>query len=186
MTRLHPSKLISVLRWIAILPSCYFLAVLATVPVRWAVRLIPHYGSRASDGSITIEVQDIPLVLLEKIPSEVLEAFLHAFSTPLIVITVGAIIAPSFIFHTGIALAIIWGFVFGISVANGLQQSAVYFAWGWLGFTLTCVFGACGVTLGLYWAHSLQHPKPNPLDVPFTASDAARFTLPDKNDHHSD
>ena len=155
-------------------------------PVRWAVMLIPHYGTMESDGSITIEVQDIPLVLLEKIPPEVLESFLHAFFTPLLVIVVGAMIAPSFKFHIGIAVAIIWGFIFGVLASNGLHQSAVYFHWGWLGFSLTCVFGVCGVALGLYWAHSLQHPKPNPLDVPFTASDAALFAFPDKNDHRSE
>ena len=172
------SKLVHALRWIAVLPSCFLFAVLAMFPVRWAVMLIPHYGTRASDGSITIEVYEIPLVLLAKIPPEVLEGFLHAFFTPLIVIVVGAKIAPSFKFRAGIALAIIWGVVFGLVVGRSLDpQSGVYFAWGSVGFGLTCVFGACGVALGLYLADSLQHPKQNPLDAP--------FTLPNKNDHIS-
>jgi hypothetical protein len=140
---INASRIKDVLRWIAVLPGGLICAVLATFPIHWFVMMI--HASRNTEMAHS----------LSDVPPDILERFGYAFFTPFILIFVGAKIAPHFKFYTGIALAILWGVLFGIALPLA-QSRGLLNDYGWIRFTLTCLLGLAGAALGLYQAHRID------------------------------
>ena len=149
MTNLEIPKVIQVLRWIAVLPGSFLCVVLAAFPIHWVVMLIQMFGRSGEDATISVGGK----TPLAAIPPEVLERFGYALFTPLVMIIIGVKIAPSFKFSTGIALAVLWGIMFGVGMTIAISQG---WGWGWLRFVITCVLGISGVAIGLSQVHKAQ------------------------------
>ena len=145
------SVAIQVLRWLAVLPGAFLCALLVTFPIHWVVMLIQLFGDSGDDAVVSIGGKN-PLAA---IPPEMLERFGYALFTPLVMIMVGAKIAPKFKFPTGIALAVLWGIVFGAGMALAISQGQ-YSGGGWLRFIVTCVLDIAGVSFGLFKVHKAQ------------------------------
>lgn len=124
---------------------------LVTFPIHWAVMLIQILGRSDNDAFISINGK----TFLAAIPPEMLERFGYAFFAPLVMVIVGTIIAPKFKFQTSIALAVLWGIIFGASMILTSQGSD----WGWLRLVVTFLLGIGGVGLGLFLAHKTQKEK---------------------------
>lgn len=129
-------KTLEVLRWIAVLPAVLVCVVLVMFPIHWMVMLI---HSNTGENSH----------MLSAIPPDILERFGYAFFTPLIMIYVGARVAPRFKFETGIALAILWGIFFGAAMMYAASRGLLE-QYGWLRLTITIALGITGVIAGLY------------------------------------
>jgi len=142
------SKPVQVLRWLGVLPGAFLCVFLVTFPIHWAVMLIQIFGSSAPDTLISIDDK----TLLAAIPPEMLERFGYALFTPLVMVIVGTKIAPNFKFQTSIALAVLWGIIFGASMIVFISQGQ-YSDWGWMRFAITCLLGIGGVGLGLFLAY---------------------------------
>jgi hypothetical protein len=137
-----------VLRWIGIIPGALLCAFLADFPIHWAVMLVGYLGTEHDNNSI---VYTDPIAA---IPPEVLELFGNAFFTPFVIISVGARIAPRHKFHTGIALAIILGVIYGVVstwVARDISEG-VYTAGRWIRLGITILLCISGLIAGLYVA----------------------------------
>jgi apolipoprotein N-acyltransferase len=113
--------------------------------------LIQIFGGAGDDAVISIDGKN----LFAAIPPEMLERFGYAFFAPLVMVIVGAKIAPKFKFQIAIALAVLWGIIFGASMTIAISRGQ-YSDWGWLRFAITCVLGIVGVALGLFLAHKAQ------------------------------
>jgi hypothetical protein len=136
-------RLAEIARWIAVLPAALMGALLVSFPVHWAVMLISLFD-RPDESAITVNGKG----LLASIDPQVLERFGYALFVPMVLIVVGAKVAPRFKFQTGIALAILWGVLFGAAVTLALTNGP--FEWKMLiAFGLAVV----GVTVGLTQAH---------------------------------
>jgi len=144
-------KLVQVFRWLAVLPGAFLCALLVAFPIHWAVELIQLFGGSGDDSAVSIDGK----TPLAAIPPEMLERFGYALFTPLVMIIVGVKIAPKFKFHTGIALAVLWGIIFGAGMTFVISQGQ-YSGWGWLRFAITCLLGIAGVSLGLLRIHKTQ------------------------------
>lgn len=145
------SKPVQVLRWLAVLPGAFLCVLLVAFPIHWAVELMQLFGRSNDDSFVSIDGK----TPLAAIPPEMLERFGYAFFTPLVMIIVGAKIAPKFKSQTGIALAVLWGIIFGAGMTFVISQGQ-YFGWGWLHFAITCVLGIAGISLGLFRVHKAQ------------------------------
>lgn len=145
------SKLVQILRCLAVLPGALLSALLVMFPIHWAVELIQLFGKSGDDSTISVDGK----TPLAAIPPEMLERFGYAFFSPLVIIYVGAKIAPKFKFQTGIALAVLWGILFGSGMALVISQDQ-YSGWGWLRFAITCMLGIAGVSIGLFQVHKVQ------------------------------
>ena len=124
---------------------------LARFPIHWFVMLIQSFGSTNEDAFITINGKR-PLAA---IPPELLERFGFAFFTPMIMIIVGAAIAPKYKFSTGIAITVLWGICLGASFTISIYQRW-YSGWGWIEFAIACALGIAGVAFGLFQVHKAQ------------------------------
>ena len=133
------SKTVQVLRWLAVLPGALLCALIVNFPIHWVVMLIQHFGSISIDAETPIAA----------INPEMLELLGYAFFNPFIIIISGAYIAPRFKFQTGIALAVLWGIIFGVSNTTSISQGQ-YSGWGWLRFVITCMLCVAGVCLGFF------------------------------------
>ena len=138
------------LRWIGVLPGALVSVVLVTFPMHWVVMLIQIFGGAGYDSFITIDDKN----LLAAIPPEILERFGYAFFAPLVMVIIGAKIAPRFKFRIGIALAVLWSVFFAVSMATTI--SGQYSDWNWLRLTITSVLGMGGVGLGLFQTYQTQ------------------------------
>ena len=140
------SRLAEIARWIAVLPAALLGALLTTFAVHWAVMLISLLD-RPDESAITVNGKG----LLASIDPQVLERFGYALFVPMVLIAVGAKVAPRFKFQTGIALAILWGLLFGAAVVLALTHGP--FEWKMLiAFGLAVV----GVTVGLMQTYKSQ------------------------------
>lgn len=148
------SKLAQILRWLVVLPGTIVCVVLAMFPIHWFVMLVQSYGGPNNESFITIDEKH-PLAL---IPPEVLERFGYALFTPMIMIIAGAAIAPKYKFPTGIVMAVLWGFGFGISITIAISRGW-YTGSGWLQFAITCALGIAGVAFGLFQVYKAQSEK---------------------------
>jgi len=141
-------KCLQVLRWLGIIPGAFLCTLLVMFPIHWVVMLIQLFGRSREGDFISIDGKN-PLAA---IPPEMLERFGYALFTPFVIIIVGAKIAPKFKFPTGIALAVLWGVLFGAAISLAISKGQ-YEGWGWLRFAITCVLGIAGVGLGLFNVH---------------------------------
>lgn len=147
------SKTKQVLSWIAVLPSAILAVLLFAFPIHWLVmwlQMSPSY-----DGAFLTDANDKPVALLSFIPTEMLEYFANAFFNPLVLIYVGASVAPKFKFQTGIALAIFWAISLGVVMFRVISHRVVE-GWNWLHLTITFLLGIAGIGVGLYQAHKIQ------------------------------
>jgi hypothetical protein len=138
-------------RWLAVLPGSIGCAILIMFPIHWVVMLI-QFSCKEGD---TINV-DGPIGLLACIPPEMLERFGYALFVPMVLIITGAKIAPKFKFHTGVAMSIFWGLLFGFStgvvVTKPINMS-------WIRYTIIFALGVAGCVVGLLQAHKTQSVK---------------------------
>ena len=138
---------ILVLRWICVLPGAVLCGLLVAFPIHWIVMLIQLFG-RSVDSFITIDGKN----LLAAIPPETLERFGQALFAPLVIVSIGARIAPRYRFVTGIALTVL--FVVILIVAYVFATSWGFtFAGGWLQRSFTYLLQIAGFSWGLYYAH---------------------------------
>jgi len=145
------SKTVQVLRWLGVLPGALLCVFLVTFPIHWTVLLIQIFGGADPDAMITIGGK----TPIAAIPPEMLERFGYAFFAPLVMLYVGAIIAPKFKFQTAIALAVLWGIIIGAGLAFSSSGSD----WPWWRFAITILLGLGGVSLGLFSAYEAQKEK---------------------------
>ena len=150
------------LRWIAVLPRSLFGALLASFPIHWSVMLIDYFGTEIDkDGTINYTG------FLAALPAEVLELFMLAFTAPLIVLTVGAYIAPKYKFIAGICLAILYAISWGVIstfIANDIS-GGLYTAGRWLRLAVTVFLQIGGVAGGLFVAHRLEVASRKPSET---------------------
>jgi len=145
------SLLIQVVRWFAVLPGSIICAVLVMFPIHWIVMLIQWFGPLYEDNSITINGKPP----LSAIPPEMLERFGYALFTPMVVIIIGAKIAPKYKFPTGIGMAVFWGLIFGAGSAITISRGR-FFGYGWLRFVIIFALGIAGVVFGLLQVYEKQ------------------------------
>ena len=146
LLRAPMSPLVRVARWIAVLPAAFACALLVTFPVHWIVVLVGLFD-QPNESMITVDGKG----LLASIEPQLLERFGYALFIPMVLIIVGAKVAPHFKFQTGIGLAILWGILFGAAVAFGLTRAL--FEWTMLiNFALT----VAGVAVGLWRARKIE------------------------------
>jgi hypothetical protein len=140
MKKTLPPRIKEILRWVAVLPGGLICAVLSTIPVHLFVLMI--HASRNTDTPHT----------LSDVPPEILERFGYAFFTPFVLIFVGSKITPRFQFYTSIALAVLWGILFGIGVSVAYSRGTLE-GYSWFRSVITCLLGIAGTALGLYLAY---------------------------------
>lgn len=151
-----PSRRAELLRWISVLPGALVAVVVVLFPIHWAVMLIGHLGTSSDDSG-----SGSPLSLwyyLAKIDPEVLELFGNAIITPIVLISVGARIAPKFKFFTGIALAVVLGVFYGVaatSVADDISDG-LYTSERRLRLAITVCLQIGGVFAGLFLARKVE------------------------------
>ena len=124
---------------------------LVTFPIHWAVQLIQLFSKYNDDSGISVNGKN-PVAA---IPPEILERFGYALFTPLVMIYIAAKIAPKFRFETAIALAVLWGMIFGASMTLAISEGQ-YSGWGWVPFVISCTLGIAGVSIGLYKVHHAE------------------------------
>ncbi|MBK8114664.1 MAG: hypothetical protein IPK44_09090 [Candidatus Accumulibacter sp.] len=150
------SRRAEILRWIAVLPGALAAVVIVLFPIHWTVMLIEHLGTSTDDSG-----SGSPLSLwyyLAKIDPEVLELFGNAFFAPIVLISVGARIAPKFKFFTGIALAVALGVFYGVaatSIADDISEG-LYTPERWLRLAITVCLQIGGVIAGLFLARKVE------------------------------
>ncbi len=141
MANEQPSRLKHYLRWLAVLPGAGISAVLATFPIHWIIMLIKYTGTEVDeDGTIIYDN------FIAAIPPDILEYFAYAFSTPFVIILVGAYIAPSHKFVTSITLAL--ALLVGYAVLFAVSGSVI--AISGLRFIVTVALNVAGIASGLY------------------------------------
>jgi len=136
------SKLAYILRWIAVLPTAVVCAFLVAFPIHWFVMLIQWYDKNRTDTFI-------PLAL---IPPEILERFGYALFVPMVLVSVGAIIAPKFKFQTGIALAIL-EIVFLVASLCCIAFGYIKSDMSGLRWSITVLLWIVGIYSGLYYSY---------------------------------
>jgi hypothetical protein len=154
------TRRVVILRWIAVLPGALAAVIIVLFPIHWFVMLVGHLGTSSDDsGSGSL------LSLwhyLANIDPEVLEFFGNAIFTPLVLISVGARIAPKFKFFTGIALAIALGVFYGMaatSIADDISEG-LYTPERWLRLAITVCLQIGGVIIGLLVARMMEKSQP--------------------------
>lgn len=150
------SRRAEVLRWIAVLPGALIAVVAVLFPIHWAVMFIGQLGTSADDSG-----SGSPLSLwyyLAKIDPRVLEFFDNALISPIVLISVGARIAPKFKFFTGITLAVALGVLYGVaaaSIADDISEG-LYTPERWLRLAITVCLQVGGVVAGLFLARKVE------------------------------
>jgi len=136
------SKLVYILRWIAVLPAAIICSLLVMFPIHWLVMFILWCDKNYTDSFI-------PLAL---IPAETLERFGYALFVPATLISVGAIIAPKFKFQTGIAIAVL---VIVLLMAGLCYLVLGYFESDMSGlcWSITVLLWVVSISHGLYYSH---------------------------------
>ena len=140
------TKASDILRWVVVLPAAIGSALLAEFPIHWMVMLI--HSNPEGENSPTLSA-------IEPRTLEYFGYFGYALFTPLTMIWVGVIVAPKFKFETGIALAVLWGILFGAAVAFGISRGILQ-DYGWVRFLVTAALGVLGTVSGLYQARKLS------------------------------
>jgi hypothetical protein len=133
------------MRWIAVLPAAFLAVVVVWFPVHWAVMFLHYFGSTGitkEDGTD----------LLAAIPPDTLERFGDAFFSPFAFVFVGARIAPSSKFATGIFLAPLYltGTIALVTVVA--PQFDIHISEGPLRIVLLALTGIAGISCGLFLA----------------------------------
>jgi hypothetical protein len=144
-----------VLRWIAVAPLAFGCAYLARYPIHWIIFSSQHdVTERDDNGNFVLT----PLALID---ANALEQLATAFVTPLVVIWVGTEIAPRMRFATGIALALLLAFLYGIvgvQIAENISDG-VYTPGRWVRLALTVVLCVSGIAVGLLRAYKIATTK---------------------------
>jgi hypothetical protein len=138
------------MRWIAVLPAAFLSVVVVWFPVHWAVMLIHDFGNYFEFTGITTENGKD---LLAAISADTLEHFGDAFFSPFTFVFVGAYVAPSRKFATGIFLAILYltGTIALVTVVA--PQYGIHFSDGPLRSVALALTGIAGISCGLFQAH---------------------------------
>ena len=81
--------------------------------------------------------------------------------TPILLISVGARIAPRFKFYTGIALAVALGVFYGAAATMVVDEisAGVYTPERWLRLVITVFLQISGVVAGLFLAHKQEQSQ---------------------------
>ncbi len=152
LSNTETSRLAQVLRWFAVLPGAIMCAFLATFPIHWGVMLIQLFGNSSDDSFVSIDGK----TPLAAIPSEMLERFGYALFTPIILIIIGAKIAPKYKAQTGIAITVLWALGFGAALTMTIFQRP-YIGWSWPRIAITFALGVAGAAIGLYRVHKTEY-----------------------------
>ena len=134
-------------RWLAVLPGSFICVVLVMFPIHWVVMLIQF----AFNNEI-VNVED-PISLLARIPPEIIERLGYVFFTPLVLIVIGSKISPKYKFQVGIAMAILWGLLFGCVTGIGIAKVVNM---NWLWHLISFALGVAGCVIGLLLVHKKQ------------------------------
>lgn len=122
-----------IVRWIAVLPAGIIAAAIVTFPLHWLITLM-YYGEKPYWGLLT---------------AETLERLAMAFTTPFIIIYVGAWTAPTRRFETGIALAIATALILAGMYVLAFT-AAVFSGWDSLHYGATPVLNLAAIATALY------------------------------------
>jgi phosphoglycerol transferase MdoB-like AlkP superfamily enzyme len=140
------SKLVYILRWIAVLPAAVVCSFLVAFPIHWFVMFI-HLSGNNTD-IITIDGKS----LLASIPPEILERFGYALFVPFTLIYIGSIIAPRFKFQTSIVIAVLIAMLLTTSVCcislGYIKDGMSVFRW-----LITIALWIIGISCGLYYSY---------------------------------
>jgi hypothetical protein len=143
-------------RWIAFIPGSLLAVLIAQFPIHWLVMLIHSLGKSDSDSGSGTALS--LYYWLAKVEAEKLELLFSAFFTPLILITVVALIAPKYklflasICAVGLLVADLY--IVMIDIANideGPNED-----YEWIRLFVTLGLAVTGMTLGLIKSYKLQ------------------------------
>lgn len=141
ITSEHQSKIKYYFRWLAVLPGAVVSAAIVVFPIHWIIMFIQYTGTEVyADGTITYNN------FIAAIPPDVLEYFAYAFSTPFVIIVVGAYIAPSLKFTTAKILS---GILFLIFAYLAFISDADFVFTG-LHFAATVALNLSGIFVALF------------------------------------
>ncbi len=145
------SPAIKVLRWLALAPAVILSVPLVAFPVHWVVVLIQLFGQARDDSMISIDGK----TPLAAIPPEIMERFAYVFFFPLMMVYVAYRVAPSRKFSAAIAVAIVWGMIFGGAATYSLSNAIV--SWGHA--LCATALGCAGVATGLFTVYKKKQSE---------------------------
>ena len=121
-----------IVRWIAFIPVGIFAAVIATFPIHW----------------VAINAEN----LLNLLSQRTLETLIIAFTTPFLIIFVGAWTAPTHRFKAAIALSIIVALILVGLYVFAFSGSLLFNIWNSQYYGATPVLNFIGIATALYTA----------------------------------
>jgi tetratricopeptide (TPR) repeat protein len=137
------------MRWIAVLPAAILFVPLVWFPVHWAVMLIHFLGNYFGlTGISTEEGKDI----LAAISVDTLERFGDAFFSPFTFVFVGAYVAPSHKFPSGIFLATLYSTGVIALMTVVAPHYGIHITDGPLRIGALALTGIAGISCGLFQA----------------------------------
>ena len=139
------------MRWIAILPAAFLAVPLVWFPVHWAVMLIHFFGNYFDITGITSE--ETGKDVLAAISVDTLERFGDAFFSPFTFVFVGAYVAPSHKFASGIFLATLYSTGVIALMTVVAPQYGIHISDGPLRIVALALTGIAGISCGLFQAH---------------------------------
>jgi hypothetical protein len=164
------------MRWIAVLPAAILSVPLVWFPVHWAVMLIHFFGNYFElTGISTEEGKDI----LAAISVDTLERFGDAFFFPFTFVFVGAYVAPSHKFASGIFLATLYSTGVIALMTVVAPQYGIHISDGPLRIAALALTGIAGISCGLFQARKADQDATTRQRV--AAYDALRAGKADKN-----
>ena len=135
------------MRWVVVLPVAFLSVVIVWFPVHWAVTFLQHYNN-PDYWPFTVDDKS-PLALIS---ADTLERFGDAFFSPLAFVFVGARVAPSHKFATGMFLATLYlTGVIALLIVVG-SQYGIHISDGPLRIVALALSGIAGISCGLFQA----------------------------------
>lgn len=144
----------NICRWLAVLPGSVACAMLATFLLHWVVMLI-HFACRVGD---TVFSDDFLYGFVTHVSPDTLENLGYALFTPMVLIVTGSKIAPKYKFQVGIAMAVFWGLLFGLSMGIGIAR-IIFTDWLRLNYVHllgSFALGIAGCVIGLLHVYKKQ------------------------------
>jgi hypothetical protein len=127
-----------ILRWIAVVPVGLIVAVLILFPIHWILLIWANVGDAPLFGLITNG------------PIEHIERLIIAFTTPFVIIYVGALTAPTHHKETGVALAIFIALALGGVYVFAFTDTPYLKGWNSIYYGATPILNLVGIAIPLY------------------------------------